>query len=78
MWEHVDRLLASSPSSLDVLRVHRVELLEARRRQAAGLELGRGLIADQTRAQAISGLVIVLLGVPVYFIWRKVESAPAR
>ena len=36
------------------------------------------LIADQTRAQAISGLVIVLLGVPVYFIWRKVESAPAR
>jgi APA family basic amino acid/polyamine antiporter len=36
------------------------------------------LIADQTRAQAISGLVIVLLGVPVYFIWRKVEGAPAR
>ena len=36
------------------------------------------LIADQTRAQAISGLVIVLLGVPVYFIWRKVVSAPAR
>jgi len=36
------------------------------------------LIADQTRAQALSGLVIVLLGVPVYFIWRKVESAPAR
>ena len=36
------------------------------------------LIADKTRAQAISGLVIVLLGVPVYFIWRKVESAPAR
>ncbi len=36
------------------------------------------LIANQTRAQALSGLVIVLLGVPVYFIWRKVESAPAR
>jgi APA family basic amino acid/polyamine antiporter len=36
------------------------------------------LIADQTRAQAISGLVIVLLGVPVYYIWRKVESAPTR
>jgi APA family basic amino acid/polyamine antiporter len=34
------------------------------------------LIADQTRAQAISGLVIVLLGVPVFFIWRRVESAP--
>jgi len=36
------------------------------------------LIANQTRAQALSGLVIVLLGVPVYFIWRKVESTPAR
>ncbi len=36
------------------------------------------LIADTTRAQSISGLVIVLLGVPVYFIWRKVESAPTR
>lgn len=36
------------------------------------------LIADQTRAQAISGLVIVLIGVPVYFVWRKVESRPAR
>ncbi|HKN58923.1 MAG TPA: amino acid permease [Gemmatimonadaceae bacterium] len=36
------------------------------------------LIADQTRAQALSGLVIVLLGVPAFFIWRKVESAPAR
>ena len=34
------------------------------------------LIADQTRAQALSGLAIVLLGVPVYFVWRKVESAP--
>ena len=36
------------------------------------------LIADQTRAQALSGLVIVLLGVPVFFIWRKVESAGTR
>lgn len=36
------------------------------------------LIADKTRAQALSGLVIVLLGVPVYFLWRKVEPAPSR
>jgi APA family basic amino acid/polyamine antiporter len=36
------------------------------------------LIADKTRAQAFSGLVIVLLGVPVYFLWRKAESAPMR
>ena len=36
------------------------------------------LIADQTRTQALFGAAIVLLGVPVYLIWRKVESAPAR
>ena len=36
------------------------------------------LIADATRAQSLSGLAIVLLGVPVFFIWRKVESAPVR
>jgi APA family basic amino acid/polyamine antiporter len=35
------------------------------------------LIADKTRAQALSGLVIVLIGVPVYFLWRKVEPTPA-
>lgn len=33
------------------------------------------LIADKTRAEALSGLVLVALGVPVYFIWRKVEKA---
>jgi APA family basic amino acid/polyamine antiporter len=36
------------------------------------------LIADKTRAQAFSGLVIVLLGVPVYFLWRKAQPAPSR
>jgi APA family basic amino acid/polyamine antiporter len=36
------------------------------------------LIADQTRAQALSGLAIVLLGVPVFFIWRKAGSAATR
>jgi APA family basic amino acid/polyamine antiporter len=36
------------------------------------------LIADKTRTQAISGLVLVLVGVPVYFLWRRVEGrAPA-
>ncbi|SRR6266542_1086797 len=33
------------------------------------------LIADKTRSQAISGLVLVALGIPVYFIWRKVEAS---
>jgi APA family basic amino acid/polyamine antiporter len=32
------------------------------------------LIADKTRAQAISGLVLVAIGVPVFYLWRKVES----
>ena len=29
------------------------------------------LVADKTRAQALSGLAVVLLGVPVYFLWRR-------
>ncbi len=36
------------------------------------------LIADKTRAQALSGLGIVLLGLPVYALWRNAASrAPA-
>ena len=34
------------------------------------------LVADKTRAQAVSGLVLVLIGVPVYFGWRAAGSAP--
>jgi hypothetical protein len=61
MFEHVDRLLAASASPASVLRIHRVELLEARRRRAAGLELESDLIADETRAavneMAVTGLL---------------------
>jgi len=32
------------------------------------------LIADKTRAQAISGLVLVALGIPVFYLWRRVEG----
>ena len=32
------------------------------------------LVADKTRAQALSGLVLVLVGVPVYLGWKR--SAP--
>jgi basic amino acid/polyamine antiporter, APA family len=32
------------------------------------------LIAEKTRAQAISGLVLVLVGIPVYYLWRKAEA----
>ncbi|HJU88843.1 MAG TPA: amino acid permease [Gemmatimonadaceae bacterium] len=33
------------------------------------------LIADKTRAQAFSGLVLVLLGIPVYYLWRRASRA---
>lgn len=36
------------------------------------------LIADKTRAQAVAGLAIVLLGIPVYFLWRSAGAAEAR
>ena len=32
------------------------------------------LISDKTRAQALSGLVLVAIGVPVFFLWRMVEA----
>lgn len=32
------------------------------------------LIAKSTRTEAFSGLVLVLLGIPVYYLWRKVEE----
>ena len=35
------------------------------------------LLAERTRTEAFGGLVLVLIGVPVYFLWRKLERAPA-
>jgi len=32
------------------------------------------LIAPQTRTQAIFGLVLVLIGIPVYALWRRAEA----
>jgi APA family basic amino acid/polyamine antiporter len=43
---------------------------------AAGVEVTL-LVADKTRVQALSGLVIVLLGVPVYWLWHRVGEAKA-
>jgi APA family basic amino acid/polyamine antiporter len=34
------------------------------------------LASDNTRAQAIAGLVLVLVGVPVYFVWRGLAGQP--
>jgi hypothetical protein len=52
MWDRIDSLLEASSAPESVLRMHRVELLEAQRRRVAGLELGPGLAADVTRAAA--------------------------
>ncbi len=43
---------------------------------AAGVALTL-LVADKTRVQALSGLVIVLLGIPVYFIWHARDQRAA-
>ena len=34
------------------------------------------LLADKTRTQAVSGLVLVLVGLPVYWLWRARGGAP--
>jgi len=33
------------------------------------------LIADKTRAQSLAGLAIVVVGIPVFLLWRRSESA---
>ena len=35
------------------------------------------LLADKTRAQAVSGLVLVLLGLPVYLLTRRTATSAA-
>jgi hypothetical protein len=68
MWEHVDELLAASASPTEVMRVHRVELLEARRRRAAGIALEPDLVADETRA-AVNELATPALLARVRAAW---------
>ncbi|HET8951541.1 MAG TPA: nucleotidyltransferase family protein [Solirubrobacteraceae bacterium] len=47
MWDRVDALLERAPHE-EAVRMHRVELLEARRRRAAGLELGTLAVDEAT------------------------------
>ena len=35
------------------------------------------LVADKTRVQALSGLALVVLGVPVYYLWQRGGKSPA-
>jgi hypothetical protein len=62
MWQRIDSLLEASSSPLEVLRMHRVELLEARRRRTAGLPLEPDLVADETRAAVDEMAALPLLG----------------
>ena len=34
------------------------------------------LVAEKTRAQAVSGLVLVLLGIPIFLLWRRMPARP--
>ena len=60
MWERIDSYLERAPS-LDALRLHRVELLEARRRRAAGLDVGAELLAEEAQAIADDLAAVPLL-----------------
>ena len=31
------------------------------------------LLSPTTRTEAVSGLVLVLIGIPVFYLWRRVE-----
>jgi hypothetical protein len=59
MWDRIDTMLERAPH-VHALRLHRVELLEAARRQRAGLELGP-LAADTTQAVAADLAAVPLL-----------------
>jgi hypothetical protein len=61
MWDRIDGILQRAPHER-ALRFHRVELLEARRRRAAGLDLPPALAAEETRAAVIELAVPAVLG----------------
>jgi hypothetical protein len=69
VWDRIDGLLARAPHE-DALRLHRVELLEARRRRAHGLELGT-LGGDEAAA-----LICDLAAVPLLALVREVWDGP--
>jgi hypothetical protein len=60
MWERIDHLTARAPG-IRALRFHRLELLEARRRRAAGEEVGTELRSDEATAAVADLATPVLL-----------------
>jgi hypothetical protein len=69
MWDRVDLLLDRAPHE-EALRAHRVELLEARRRRAKGVDVGT-LIGDEAMA-----LVCDLTAVPLLARVRDAWDGP--
>jgi hypothetical protein len=66
MWDRVDALLARAPNE-QALRLHRVELLEARRRRADGLD--RGPLAGDEAAALVRDLALIPLLARVRDAW---------
>ena len=66
MWDRVDSLLEKAPHE-DALWLHRVELLEARRRRANGLDVGA--LASHEAAAAICDLAVIPLLARVREVW---------
>jgi hypothetical protein len=60
MWERIDDLTARAPG-IRALRLHRLELLEARRRRAAGADVGPELRSDEATAAVAELATPVLL-----------------
>ena len=66
MWDRVDDLLVKAPHE-EALWLHRVELLEARRRRANGLDVGA--LASHEAAAAVCDLAVVPLLARVREAW---------
>jgi hypothetical protein len=60
MWDRIDSLLEHAPEAR--LHLHRVELLEARRRRAAGLPVGAALEAEEREALLREMAVVLMKG----------------
>ena len=66
MWDRVDNLLEKAPHE-EALWLHRVELLEARRRRANGLDVGA--LASHEAAAAVCDLAVIPLLARVREVW---------
>ena len=66
LWDRVDSLLENAPHE-QALLLHRVELLEARRRRANGLDVGS--LASNEAAAAICDLAVMPLLARVREVW---------